>query len=78
MFGLRRKLERVDAHQSPDEVVLHVSAHAFHDGDDGDEEHHADRDAKQREEALELLNTDLRQREANGLEERHRIGSSAW
>src|SRR5262249_55442145 len=69
------QLERVDSHQPSDEIVLHVAAHALDDGDDGDEEHHADRDAEEREEALELLRTDLCEGEANGLEERHGSGS---
>ena len=44
---------------------------ALDDRDDGDEEHDADRDADEREEALELLHADLGEGEADGFEERH-------
>src|SRR3712207_7975054 len=46
-----------------DEVLLHVAAHALDDRDDGDEEHDADGDAEQGEEALELLRPDLPERD---------------
>ena len=40
------KRERVGAEQAAGEIVLHVSAHALDDRHDGDEEHHADHDAR--------------------------------
>ena len=65
--------ERVRAEQAAREVVLHVLRHAFDDRDDRDQEHDADHDAEQGEEALELLDADLLQREADGFEERHYV-----
>ena len=41
------------------------------DRHDGDEEHHADHDAEQGEEALELLHADLLEGEPDGFEEGH-------
>ena len=64
----RRKLEGVDSDELADEIVLHVAAHPLDDRDDGDEEHDADHHAEQREEALQLLHADLREREAHRLE----------
>ena len=61
--------EGVGAEETAGEVVLHVSAHPLDDRDDGDQEHHADHDAEQREEALELLDADLGEREAHGFED---------
>ena len=68
-FGRARRLERVHGDDLADQIVLHVAAHAADDRHDGDEERHADRDAEQGEEALELLHADLSQREADGFEE---------
>ena len=67
--GIAAKRERVRAEQPAGEIVLHVLAHPLDDRHDGDEEHHADHDAEEREEALELLNADLDQRETDGFEE---------
>src|SRR6186997_1323912 len=69
--GKPAQREGVDAEQLGSELVLHVAAHALNDGDDGDQEHHADADAEQREEAFQLVNADLRQSEPNCLDERH-------
>ena len=49
------------------------AAHALDDRDDRDQEHHSDGDAEQREEALELLHADLRQRETNRFDEGHAV-----
>src|SRR5947207_14053158 len=70
-IGLPAKLERIYSEQLSGEVVLHVVAHSFDDRDDGNEEHHTDRHAEKREEALQLLHADLREREPDGVEERH-------
>ena len=69
--GTTPKRERVLADDLGREVFLDVAAHALDDRHDGDQEHHADHDTKQGEEALQLLHPDLRQREPNGLEELH-------
>src|SRR5207237_4206297 len=63
--------ESVDAQHLGREVVLHVAAHALHDGDHRDEKHHADAHAEQCEEAFQLLYADLRQSEPDCLYERH-------
>ena len=67
----RPDLEGILRDQLSDEVVFHVAPNAIDDRDDGDEEHDADGDADEGEEALELLHPDLRQREPDGFEERH-------
>jgi hypothetical protein len=46
------QLERVDADQFPDQVVFHVATHPLDDRHDGDEEHHADAHAEERERAF--------------------------
>src|SRR5262249_31833534 len=63
--------EGVGAEETTGEVVLHVAAHPFPDRHDGDQEHHADHHAQQREKALELLDADLGEREAHCLEDGH-------
>src|SRR5262249_48018630 len=63
--------ERVRAEDPPREVVLHVPAHALDDGHDRDEEHHADHHAEQREEALQLLDADLLERETDRFDNGH-------
>ena len=71
MLGCRRTSNEFLGDQLPDEVVLHVPPHPLDDGDDGDEEHHADAHAQQREEALQLLGADLGQRQSDGFKQRH-------
>src|SRR6185295_2896319 len=71
------KLERIDSKKLCSEVVLHVIAHAFDDGDDGNEEHDTDSHAEQREEALQLLHADLREREPDCVQKGHET-ASAW
>src|SRR5579862_8528178 len=70
-IGVVSELERVDRDQLPDEVVLHISVHPLDNGDDRDQEHHADRHAGDGEEALELLHPDLIQRESDRVDESH-------
>src|SRR5213596_3418059 len=63
--------ERVHAEDRAGELVGHVAVHPLHDRHDGDEKHHADEHADDREGALELLRPDGLQGEADGLEEGH-------
>ena len=58
----------VHAEQRARELVGHVAVHAFDDRYHGDEEHHADEDADDREAALELLRPNGLEGEANGVE----------
>src|SRR5213596_1089628 len=63
--------ERVHTEDRAGELVRHVAVHPLHDGDDGDEEHHADEHADDGKGALQLLRPDGLQGEADGLEEGH-------
>src|SRR5450759_910854 len=69
--GEAAQRERVDAQQLRREVVLHVAAHALHDRNHCDQEHDADANAEEREEAFQLLHADLRQSQPDCLDERH-------
>ena len=75
--GATTQLERVHGEQLADEIVLHVLAHPVDDRDDGDEEHHADANAREGEEALELLDPERLEGEPDGFEERHLMPPSA-
>src|SRR5205823_2485292 len=61
----------IGAKHAAGKVLLDVFAHAGHDGHYRDEEHDADHHAEQGEEALELLDADLLERESDGFEEGH-------
>src|SRR5205823_2327777 len=63
--------EGIGTEQPPGEIILHVSAHALDDGHHGDQKHHPNHDADEREEALELLHADLREGESNRFVEWH-------
>src|SRR4029077_20398407 len=63
--------ERVHAQDRAGELVGHIAVHALYDRHDGDEEHHADEHADDREGALELLRPDGLQGESDGLEKWH-------
>jgi len=65
------QLEGVHGDELADEVLLHVAPHPLDDGHHGDEEHHADADAEQREGTLELLGPDGAEGQTNGIEKRH-------
>jgi hypothetical protein len=65
------QLEGIHGDELADEILLHVAPHPFDDGDHGDEEHHTDAHAQEREDALQLLGADGAQRQTNGIKKRH-------
>src|SRR3954470_5697736 len=69
--GKCAEIEGVYAEKLPGEILLDIPVHSLHDRHDRDEEHPADRDTDEGEEALQLLHSQRAKRQANGFEKWH-------
>ena len=69
------QVERVDAEELAAEILFDVSRHPADDRYHANEKHDAHGDAEEREEASEFLGSNLRERQANRVENQQMIGA---